>query len=101
MTAPVREPAAFAEARGTHEDEAAPPRARRSDAMTLFAVGEESNHHIGNVQCPECWEEYPEPCRCGGLMHAAGGAEEDTDGNVLLTTRCDRCGRSENELDEP
>jgi len=85
MTAPVRELAAFAEARGTHEDDAAPPRATRSNAMTLFTVG----------------EEYPEPCRCGGLMHAAGGAEKDTDGNVLLTTRCDRCGRSEDELDEP
>lgn len=53
--------------------------------MTLFGVGEEPNHHIGDVQCPECWKEYPEPCRCGGLMHAASGAEEDTDGNVLLT----------------
>jgi hypothetical protein len=69
--------------------------------MTLFTVGEEPNHHIGDLQCPECWEEYPEPCRCGGLMHAAGGAEEDTDGNVLLTTCCDRCGRSEDQLDEP
>ena len=33
--------------------------------MTLFSVGEEPNHHIGDVQCPECWEEYPERCRCG------------------------------------
>ena len=68
--------------------------------MTLFTVGEEANHHVGNTQCPECWEEYPEPCRCGGLMHAAGGPEEETDGNVQLTTRCDQCGRSEDQLDE-
>jgi hypothetical protein len=33
-------------------------------------------------------------------MHAAGGPEEETDGNVQLTTRCDQCGRSEDQLDE-
>ena len=27
-------------------------------------------------------------------------AEEDEDGNVLLATRCDGCGRSEEELGE-
>jgi hypothetical protein len=68
--------------------------------MTRFTVGDEANHPVGNAQCPECWEEYPEPCRCGGLMHAAGGSEEDTEGNIQLTTRCDRCGRSEDQLDE-
>ena len=67
--------------------------------MALFPVGEEENHHVGNAQCPECYEEYPEPCPCGGLMHAAGGADEDGDGNVELTTRCDRCWRSEDQLD--
>lgn len=36
----------------------------------------------------------------GGLMHAAAGAEEDADGNVLLVTSCDQCGRSEDQLDE-
>jgi hypothetical protein len=68
--------------------------------MTLFTVGEQINHSVGDLECPECWEEYPEPCPCGGLMHAAGGEEEDVDGNVLLTTCCDRCGRSEDQLDE-
>jgi hypothetical protein len=66
----------------------------------VFTVGEQINHRIGDLQCPECWEEYPEPCQCGGLMHAAGGEEEDVDGNVLLMTCCDRCGRSEDQLDE-
>ena len=67
----------------------------------LFTVGEEDNHHAGDPECQECWEEYPEPCRCGGLIHAAGGEEEDEDGDVLLVTLCDGCGRSEDDLDEP
>ncbi len=65
----------------------------------LFAVAEEMTHHIGDPQCPQCWEEYPQPCSCGGLMHAAGGSEEDADGNVLLLMKCDRCGRSEEQLE--
>jgi hypothetical protein len=69
--------------------------------MKLFGVGDEVNHHPGDPQCPECWEEYPAPCKCGGLIHAAGGDEEDEEGNVLLTTRCDKCGRSEEQLEEP
>jgi hypothetical protein len=68
--------------------------------MALFIVGEEVNHKIGDRQCAECYEEYPEPCRCGGLMHAAATEEEDADGNVVLVTVCDRCGRSEDQLDE-
>jgi hypothetical protein len=67
----------------------------------LFEIEGEVGHHVGDAECPVCWEEYPEPCRCGGLIHAAGGTEEDEDGNVLLTTRCDVCGRSEDELEEP
>lgn len=66
----------------------------------LFTVGEEINHHAGDPQCPECLEAYPEPCRCGGLIHAAGGEEEDTDDTLLLTTKCDTCARSEEELGE-
>ncbi len=69
--------------------------------MPLFTVGEEATHRVGDAACAECWEEYPEPCSCGGLIHAAGGEEEDEDGNVLLTTQCDRCGRTEEELGEP
>ena len=68
--------------------------------MALFTIAEEIDHEVGNAGCPRCWEEYPAPCRCGGLMHAAGGEAEDEDGNVLLTTQCDRCGRSEDQLDE-
>jgi hypothetical protein len=66
--------------------------------MTLFGIGDETTHRAGAPDCPECWEEYPEPCPCGGLIHAAAG-EEDEDGNVALETRCDSCGRTEGELD--
>jgi hypothetical protein len=31
-------------------------------------------------------------------MHAAGSGE-DEEGNVALETRCDQCGRTEDELD--
>jgi hypothetical protein len=32
-------------------------------------------------------------------MHATA-AEEDEDGTAQLATRCDQCGRSEDQLDE-
>jgi len=64
----------------------------------LFTIGDEPTHVIGDAKCPECQEEYPEPCPCGGLIHAASG-EEDQGGTEWPTTRCDQCGRSEEELD--
>ncbi|MBI1848419.1 MAG: hypothetical protein HYR86_15790 [Candidatus Rokubacteria bacterium] len=68
--------------------------------MTLFTVGEDVTHRIEDPECPECCEEYPEPCRCGGLMHASEGTEEDPEGNRAIVTCCDRCARSEDQLDE-
>jgi len=68
--------------------------------MKLFTVGEVVNHAVGDRQCPECADEYPEPCPCGGFMHAAETAEADAEGNLGLVTCCDRCGRSEDQLDE-
>jgi hypothetical protein len=53
----------------------------------LFTIGDETTHVIGDAQCPECLEEYPEPCPCGGLIHAASG-EEDRAGTEWPTTRC-------------
>ena len=65
----------------------------------VFSVGEESAHVVGDGACPECWEDYPVPCQCGGLLHA-GGEDEDADGAELpATTVCDRCGRSEEEIE--
>ena len=45
-------------------------------------------------------ESDPEPCRCGGLVHAAATGDEDADGNLVLVTGCDVCGRSEDQLDD-
>lgn len=68
--------------------------------MRHFAVGEQDSHHVGDAECSECWEEYPEVCVCGGLVHAEATGQEDEDGNVWVETRCDQCGRSEEEVAE-
>lgn len=67
----------------------------------LFGIGEEPIHSAGDPHCPGCWEEYPAPCQCGGLMHAEASGQEDPDGNPELNTMCDRCGRSEEQSEEP
>lgn len=65
--------------------------------MALFTIAQEIDHHIADRRCPACWGEYPERCKCGGLMHAAMDGE-DADGQPLCVTKCDRCGRSEEDL---
>jgi hypothetical protein len=65
---------------------------------TLFTIADETMHVVGHPACPECLEEYPEKCPCGGLIHAARG-EQDLDGADWPLTRCDRCGRSEEDLE--
>jgi hypothetical protein len=67
--------------------------------MALFTVGDVDTHHRGDRQCPECSESYPEICRCSGLMHASDTGEEDGEGNPVIVTLCDQCGRSEDDLD--
>ena len=64
----------------------------------VFTIGEETLHVVGDRQCPECPDEYPEPCPCGGMIHAARG-EQDAEGTEWPMTRCDVCGRSEEELE--
>jgi hypothetical protein len=65
----------------------------------FFTLGADVEHAIGDHDCQACPEGYPEPCRCGGLVHAAVG-EVDVEGNPTLLTACDICGRSEDQLDE-
>jgi hypothetical protein len=65
----------------------------------MFAVNEEVDHHVGDATCPACSDEYPEPCPCAGLMH--GVVTDDTrEGKAWATTKCDRCGRSEEDIEE-
>jgi hypothetical protein len=65
----------------------------------MFAVNEEADHHVGDLACPACSDESPEPCPCGGLMH--GVATDDTrEGTAWATTKCDRCGRSKEDVEE-
>jgi hypothetical protein len=60
---------------------------------------DEQIHHSGDVECPSCAEDYPRPCGCGGLVHAVSDAMT-TDIEASLTTKCERCGRSEDDLEE-
>ena len=68
--------------------------------VRLFVLDGEGNHRVGDLTCPACSENYPETCRCGGLVHAAATGDEDADGNLVLVTGCDICGRSEDQLDD-
>lgn len=65
--------------------------------MARSFVLEDQVHNAGDAECPTCLTDYPQPCACGGLIHASGEAEEDSD--VITTTRCDECGRSKDDLE--
>jgi hypothetical protein len=65
--------------------------------MAVFTINAETVHTVGDHTCPECADEYPEPCPCGGLIHAEPADELDADGAPVLVTRCDSCGRSEDD----
>jgi hypothetical protein len=68
--------------------------------MRFFAVEEAATHHVGDAGCPACLEDYPEPCPCGGLIHAEAAGGEDEEGSVWLRTRCDQCHRSQEDVEE-
>lgn len=62
-----------------------------------FSFGDvEYKHEIGNSECPECWGGFPVLCRCGGLVHAQFG-DEDEDGYWLYRS-CDKCGEDHDEV---
>jgi hypothetical protein len=64
----------------------------------LFTLDEQI-HHTAEPECPGCVEGYPRRCACDGLVHASESLT-DADTEPTLTTRCDRCGRSEGDLAE-
>jgi hypothetical protein len=71
--------------------------------MALFAVAEEVIHHVGDARCPACAVDFPEPCPCGGLVHAEAGevaAAEAGAAEPTFASRCDTCGRSLEDLAE-
>ena len=68
--------------------------------MQFFPVAEEAIHHVVDAHCPECLEEYPEDCGCGGPIHAESGGPEDEHGDVWRRTRCDQCRRSQEDIEE-
>ena len=65
-------------------------------------VLEDQVHFRDDRRCPACASEYPQPCRCGGLVHGASGLAaprgSETVGAIegdseAVSTRCDACGR--------
>lgn len=49
---------------------------------TPFTIGDETTHVVGDARCPECLEEYPEPCDpASGLAvaHRDRGSDEARD----------------------
>ena len=60
----------------------------------FFPSWQEIRHDSGNRYCVEgwcgCWE-YPRKCDCGGLIHA-DYEDESYDGDIVLITKCDKCG---------
>jgi hypothetical protein len=68
--------------------------------LEIFSLDEQI-HHRGDARCPGCAEDYPVPCSCGGLVHATTtDVTTADDPDVVSATRCDRCGRSEGDLQE-
>lgn len=53
-----------------------------------------SPHVRGSKSCGYCWPNFPEPCKCGGLIHASFGDEND-DCEYWLYYRCDKCDSTE------
>ena len=64
--------------------------------MADLKLGDEV-HSAGDPECAMCLDEYPEPCDCGGLIH--GAPQDDGENEVIVVTRCDSCGRSEEDLE--
>lgn len=63
----------------------------------LFLL-EDQIHDADDAECAVCAAGYPTRCVCGGLMHAAGEAEEEAE--AIVSTKCGKCGRSEDDLEE-
>jgi hypothetical protein len=64
--------------------------------MTDLFLLEDQVHDADDPHCSACAAGYPTPCPCGGLMHAAGDAEEESE--TITSTKCGKCGRSEDDL---
>lgn len=62
----------------------------------LFLI-EDQVHDADDEECPMCAAGYPTRCVCGGVMHAVGDADEESE--AIVTTQCGKCGRSENDLE--
>ena len=58
-----------------------------------------ANHRAGDEDCPDCWDDYPKRCECGGLIHAEFGDYTSHD-SYYLERECDLCGDHYEEVGE-
>jgi len=59
-------------------------------------------HRVGNPDCNVEWcgiDGYPKRCKCGGLIHADFG-DENEDCEYWLYEKCDRCGGNFEEVEK-
>lgn len=60
-------------------------------------------HKIGDIHCQAGWcndrTGYPRDCKCGGLIHADFG-DENNDCEYWLYKKCDKCGENYEFLKE-
>jgi len=50
-------------------------------------------HRVDDLQCPECFGDWPKRCACGGLVHREQCSDADDAGGYEFfdILRCDKC----------
>lgn len=58
--------------------------------ITLW--GKPDKHFVSDIYCEACYNgNYPQRCKCGGLIHAILRDEDSDEYPIDLYRRCDRC----------
>jgi hypothetical protein len=66
--------------------------------MANHLLLENQIHGGEDPECSACAAGYSTRCVCGGLIHAAAEAAEESD--AFVATQRGKCGRSEDDLEE-
>ncbi|MEO8452125.1 MAG: hypothetical protein ABI647_20205 [Gemmatimonadota bacterium] len=74
------------------------PKAAANLGRTTFSI-DDVEHAAGDPDCSACYsDEYPQPCKCGGLIHDQFVGEGEF--TILTDKRCDRCGEAYGNVDD-